>query len=181
MWSRTRVPWSQIDFSLAGPVQGTTHLSWWIHIQSGQRSYLKICHNRYHYQQPPPGIRHAWRTKGLLSLSKYPPFTLPNLNGLEKQLIDNVKRLLLASQEEDTVEEILNSLQFRYQTTSHVGVQIWVRHRKNPRSCRGIPQLWRPNAIISPTVSPDASKGTRRKLKVEQTSEFMEVLDNNEQ
>ncbi|VUZ45767.1 unnamed protein product, partial [Hymenolepis diminuta] len=54
-----------------------------------------------------------------------------NFNGLDEQLVESVKRQLLVSQGEETVIEILNSLQFRYGTTSHVGVQIWVRYRKH--------------------------------------------------
>ncbi|KAM3180339.1 hypothetical protein ACTXT7_016473 [Hymenolepis weldensis] len=41
---------------------------------------------------------------------------------------------LLMSQEEETVDEILNSLPFRYRKTHHVGVQIKVCHRRHRRS-----------------------------------------------
>ncbi|VUZ52644.1 unnamed protein product [Hymenolepis diminuta] len=53
-----------------------------------------------------------------ISLSHYPPY----LNGLDEELVDKVKRQLLISQREETMEEIPNSLQSRYQMTPHVGV-----------------------------------------------------------
>ncbi|KAM3182049.1 hypothetical protein ACTXT7_013188 [Hymenolepis weldensis] len=56
-----------------------------------------------------------------ISLYHYPP----DPNGLDEQLVDNVKRQLLMSQGKETVDEIPNPLQSRYRTTPHVGVQIW--------------------------------------------------------
>ncbi|VUZ40232.1 unnamed protein product, partial [Hymenolepis diminuta] len=45
------------------------------------------------------------------NLNSSPLHSLPNLNSLDEHLIDNVKRQLLISQGEETVEEIFNSLQ----------------------------------------------------------------------
>ncbi|VUZ44023.1 unnamed protein product [Hymenolepis diminuta] len=51
---------------------------------------------------------------------------LLNLNGLNGQFVDNVKRQLLWLQGEKTEEEVLKPLQFRYLTTPHIGVEIMV-------------------------------------------------------
>ncbi|KAM3172749.1 hypothetical protein ACTXT7_013911 [Hymenolepis weldensis] len=93
----------------------------------------------------------------------------------DEKLVDNMKRQLLVSQEKETVEEILNSVRFRYRTTPHVGVRIWVRYRRHLCSryttvaseqktdaseiyldTHDLP--WRPCEIIGPTVTPHASE-----------------------
>ncbi|KAM3184401.1 hypothetical protein ACTXT7_008430 [Hymenolepis weldensis] len=62
-----------------------------------------------------------------ISLSHSPP----NFNGQDQQLVDNVRRQLLVSQGEEAVDEVLNTLHFRYRTTLHVGVQIWKTQRNH--------------------------------------------------
>lgn len=47
-----------------------------------------------------------------------------NLNCLDEQIVANLKRRLLVSPGEAIVEENLNALIFRNQTTSHGGFQI---------------------------------------------------------
>ncbi|VUZ39215.1 unnamed protein product, partial [Hymenolepis diminuta] len=59
---------------------------------------------------------------------------LSNFNALDEKFFNNVKRQLLVPQGEGTVEEILNSSQFRYRTVLHVGTQIWVRYHKHLHS-----------------------------------------------
>ncbi|KAM3171080.1 hypothetical protein ACTXT7_017329 [Hymenolepis weldensis] len=61
-------------------------------------------------------------------------YSLPNLNGLDQQLFDNMKRQLLVSPGEETVGEILNPLRIRHPTTPNVGIHIRVRRRKILRS-----------------------------------------------
>ncbi|VUZ51228.1 unnamed protein product, partial [Hymenolepis diminuta] len=53
-----------------------------------------------------------------ICLSRPPPTS----SGRNEQLVGNMKGQLLMSQGEEGVEEILNSLYFRYRTTLHVGV-----------------------------------------------------------
>ncbi|KAM3183890.1 hypothetical protein ACTXT7_009442 [Hymenolepis weldensis] len=53
----------------------------------------------------------------------------PDLNGRGEQLLDNVRGQFLVSQGEETVEKILNSLQFRYRMMPHVGDQIMKTNR----------------------------------------------------
>ncbi|KAM3182685.1 hypothetical protein ACTXT7_011830 [Hymenolepis weldensis] len=82
-----------------------------------------------------------------------------------------MKRQLLVSQGKETGKEILNSLQFRQQTTPRVDIQIRPALTFEPKvnsieiylqvcnpSPPWNPKFWRPSEIIGTTVTPDASK-----------------------
>ncbi|KAM3184339.1 hypothetical protein ACTXT7_008555 [Hymenolepis weldensis] len=71
-----------------------------------------------------------------VSLSNW-PVIIPIKSGtvsLDEQFVNNAKRQLLVPQGEETVEEMLNSSQFRYRTTPHIGTQIWMRYHKHLHS-----------------------------------------------
>ncbi|KAM3186122.1 hypothetical protein ACTXT7_004954 [Hymenolepis weldensis] len=77
------------------------------------------------------GYRSATRTYRLMPPLSVSDFHSPhNPKGLDEQLVKNVERQLLVSNKEGTVEEILNYLHFRFRSTRHSDIQIWVRHCK---------------------------------------------------
>ncbi|VUZ53396.1 unnamed protein product, partial [Hymenolepis diminuta] len=143
----TKVSWSHFDLNHAKPIRDISYLilidsySKWpkiVHVMSATtgiiinnlRVVFMICRKLLCSQRSPLLYLRTFFQDFNTSYSHFPPI----FSGLDMQLVDNVKRQLLVLQEEDIAEEIPNSLQLRYQMTSHVGIQISVRYRKNLHS-----------------------------------------------
>ncbi|KAM3182630.1 hypothetical protein ACTXT7_011919 [Hymenolepis weldensis] len=101
--SQNDVPWSPIHPIPAGAIRGISHL---ILVDSYPKWPKLSPINSATTGTVITGLRQDFPHGFNIVQSHFPP----NLNGRDEQIIDNAKRRLLVSQEEETVEEILHSL-----------------------------------------------------------------------
>lgn len=154
MCSQTKVPWSHSDLSVVGPIQGTScpimvdSYSKWSRLVRLKSAATGTIINSLCGVFTAHGMPTVIVSRNVVQFSSSStPFestfhglnisvlhSPPNLNCLDDQPVKNMRRQLLVSQGRVAGEESLNSWQLMYRTTSHVGVQIWVRHRKHRRS-----------------------------------------------